>query len=41
MQMQEVRVMAEGLRIPEGPVVMEDGTVAFVQIRAGLLLRVD
>jgi gluconolactonase len=33
--------MAEGLTVPEGPFVMVDGTVGFVQIRTGLLSRVD
>jgi gluconolactonase len=34
------RVMAEGLRFPEGPVAMPDGSILFVEVRAGTLSRV-
>lgn len=38
--MTDDRVMAEGLRFPEGPVVMEDGAVALVEIEAGVISRI-
>ena len=34
-------MLAEGLGFPEGPVAMGDGSVIFVEIRAGRLSRVD
>jgi gluconolactonase len=34
------RVVAEGLRFPEGPVAMADGTVLVVEVRGGTLARV-
>jgi gluconolactonase len=34
------RVVAEGLRFPEGPVAMPDGTVLVVEVRGGTLARV-
>jgi gluconolactonase len=41
MEFQEVRLLADGLMLPEGPVAMDDGSVIFVQVRGGLLSRVD
>jgi len=38
--MAEFRVVAEGLRFPEGPVALEDGSVLVVEIRGGALTRV-
>ena len=35
--MAEFRVVAEGLRFPEGPVALEDGSVLVVEIRGGAL----
>ena len=32
--------LAEGLRFPEGPVVMPDGTIALVEIAAGRVTRI-
>jgi gluconolactonase len=32
-------IIAEGLQFPEGPVVMDDGSVIFVEIKAGRLTR--
>ena len=37
----ELEIVAEGLRFPEGPVVMDDGAVLVVEIEAGNLTRVD
>ena len=37
----EVRVIAEGLRFPEGPVAMPDGSVLVVEVRGGTLSRVS
>jgi gluconolactonase len=39
--MDEMRVLASGLRFPEGPVAMRDGSVLFVEIAAGTLSRVN
>ncbi|GGG32112.1 hypothetical protein GCM10010964_20050 [Caldovatus sediminis] len=36
----ELRILAEGLRFPEGPVAMPDGSVALVEIEAGRITRV-
>ena len=36
----ELRILAEGLRFPEGPVVMPDGSIVLVEIAAGTLTRV-
>jgi gluconolactonase len=36
----ELRILAEGLRFPEGPVVMPDGSVVLVEIASGCLTRV-
>jgi gluconolactonase len=36
----DVRVVAEGLAFPEGPVALADGSVLVVEIRAGTLARV-
>jgi gluconolactonase len=38
--MVDVKVVAEGLRFPEGPVVLEDGTIAVVEIARGTVTRV-
>src|SRR3569832_1552071 len=38
--MVDVKVVAEGLRFPEGPVVLEDGTIAVVEIARGTGTRV-
>jgi len=37
---QSLTVLAEGLRFPEGPIAMADGSVVFVEIAAGTLTRV-
>jgi gluconolactonase len=39
--MDTIRVIAQGLRFPEGPVWMRDGSVAFVEIEKGTVSRVD
>src|ERR1700736_517684 len=39
--MHNIRYMAEGLRFPEGPIAMPDGSVILVEIAAGKLSRVD
>ncbi|GAA3358172.1 SMP-30/gluconolactonase/LRE family protein [Saccharopolyspora gregorii] len=39
--MPELRTIAEGLRFPEGPVALADGSVLVVEIRRGTLSRVD
>lgn len=36
----EFEIIAEGLRFPEGPVVMEDGSILLVEIERGTLTRV-
>lgn len=38
--MPDLRMLAEGLRFPEGPVAMPDGAVVLVEIAAGQLTRV-
>ncbi len=38
--MSELTVLAEGLRFPEGPIAMADGSVIFVEIARGTLSRV-
>lgn len=38
--MTDVRVVTDGLRFPEGPVAMPDGTVLVVEIQGGALTRV-
>ena len=40
MELQDVRVLAEGLAFPEGPVAMRDGSVIVCEVRAGRLSRV-
>ncbi|SHL08233.1 gluconolactonase [Pseudonocardia thermophila] len=40
LELRDVRVLAEGLAFPEGPVVLDDGSVAFVQLRGGCVSRV-
>ena len=37
---QSLTVLAEGLRFPEGPIALADGSVVFVEIAAGTLTRV-
>jgi gluconolactonase len=37
---ERVRVVADGLRFPEGPVAMADGSVILVEIEAGTITRV-
>jgi gluconolactonase len=39
--MVEVRELARGLRFPEGPVVLPDGSIAVCQIAAGVVSRVE
>src|SRR5436190_11845344 len=39
--MAELREVATGLRFPEGPVAMDDGSVILVEIARGALSRVD
>ncbi|MCC7281708.1 MAG: SMP-30/gluconolactonase/LRE family protein, partial [Acetobacteraceae bacterium] len=36
----ELTTLAEGLRFPEGPVVLADGAIALVEIAAGRVTRV-
>jgi gluconolactonase len=36
-----MRVIAEGLRFPEGPIAMADGSLLLVEIGAGCLTRID
>ena len=38
--MPEMRVIAEGLRFPEGPIAMPDGSIIVVEIAAGVLTRI-
>lgn len=38
--MSEMRILAEGLRFPEGPVAMRDGSVVLVEIARGTITRV-
>ena len=37
----EVREIASGLRFPEGPIAMPDGSVVLVEIQRGTLSRID
>lgn len=37
----DMRVVAEGLAFPEGPIAMPDGSVLLVEIKRGTLTRVD
>jgi gluconolactonase len=39
--MAEVRVLADGLEFPEGPVVLSDGSVAVCEIKAKRITRID
>ena len=39
--MSELTVLAEGLRFPEGPIAMADGSVLLVEIARGTLSRVQ
>ncbi len=36
----DLEFVADGLRFPEGPVVMPDGSVILVEIEAGRITRV-
>ena len=36
----DIQIIAEGLRFPEGPVVMDDGSIIVVEIEAGRITRV-
>lgn len=38
--MSEIKVLASGLRFPEGPVVLADGSIALVEIARGTITRV-
>jgi gluconolactonase len=38
--MADIKVLATGLRFPEGPVAMEDGSIALVEIARGTITRV-
>lgn len=38
--MAEFRLLADGLRFPEGPIAMADGSILLVEIEAGTLLRI-
>lgn len=38
--MTDIKVLAAGLRFPEGPVVLEDGSIALVEIARGTITRV-
>ena len=37
----EIREIASGLRFPEGPIAMPDGSIVLVEIAAGALTRID
>ena len=37
----DLRILATGLRFPEGPVVLDDGAIALVEIARGTVSRVD
>lgn len=39
--MDDLKVMAEGLRFPEGPVMLADGSVALVEVARGTVSKVD
>ena len=39
--MEAQTILAEGLLFPEGPVAMRDGSILFVEMRAGKIRRVD
>lgn len=39
--MDDIRILASGLGFPEGPVVMRDGSVIFVELNGGKVSRVD
>src|SRR4051812_40045377 len=39
--MAELREITSGLRFPEGPIAMDDGSVILVEIARGTLTRVD
>ena len=40
-EFQDLRVIAEGLIFPEGPVVLPDGSVAVVEMRKGVITRCE
>lgn len=37
----EIRILAEGLEFPEGPVALDDGSVVVVEIAAGSVTRMS
>ena len=39
-ELNDVRLLADGLAFPEGPIAMPDGSVVLVEIDAGLLVRI-
>src|SRR5688500_12636720 len=39
--LEDVRVVAEGLVFPEGPVVLADGSLLVTEIRRGVVTRLD
>lgn len=39
--MSDIKVLAEGLKFPEGPVALPDGSVVFTEIAGGQIQRVD
>lgn len=39
--MSDIKILASGLKFPEGPVALADGSVAFVEIAGGTLSRVS
>jgi gluconolactonase len=38
---ERMRILAEGLQFPEGPVALGDGSVLLVEMRAGLVVRIS
>ena len=38
--MSELRILADGLRFPEGPIWLPDGSVVLVEIAAGQITKV-
>jgi gluconolactonase len=41
MSSRDFRIIAEGLRFPEGPAVLPDGSLAFVEVAHGTLMRLS
>ncbi len=39
--MTEIRVIADGLRFPEGPVFMKDGSIVLVEIERQTVTRIQ